>query len=115
MKYSFLVPGHYGGTPTRAPVIKKDPEIGKSVPLEVVETSSFNLAKTIVQEGKLLQPLDLKIMDFGQGKLTDFVHRRLVRGSDVSFHPPTPIVLRRYWCIKKSTWIIHSQQISGLQ
>ena len=50
---------YYGGTPTCAPVIrwdgthKEDPEIGKSVPLEVVETSSFNLVKIIVQEGKL--------------------------------------------------------------
>jgi hypothetical protein len=50
-----------------------------------VETSSFNLVKIIVQEGKLLQPLDLKIVDFGQGnKLTAFVHRRLVRGSDIT-------------------------------
>jgi hypothetical protein len=71
---------YYGGTPTRAPVIRwdgrheNDPEIGKSVPLEVVETSSFNLATTFVQEGKLLQPLDLKIVNFGQGKLTAFVH-----------------------------------------
>jgi len=71
------LPEYYGGTPTRAPVIRwdgrheNDPEIGKSVPPEVVETSSFNLATTIVQEGKLLQPLDLKIVDFGQA----FIYR----------------------------------------
>jgi hypothetical protein len=68
---------YYGGNPERAPVLrrdgKQDCEIGKSVPLEVVETSSLNLIKKIIQNGKLVQPLDLKIVDFGQGKLTTAV------------------------------------------
>jgi hypothetical protein len=63
---------YYGGNP---PVLrrdgKQDREIGKSVPLEVVE--SLNLIKKIIQNGKLVQPLDLKIVDFGQGKLTTAV------------------------------------------
>jgi hypothetical protein len=75
---------YYGGKPRRAPVLRwdgkheNDPEIGKSVPLEVVETSSFHLTEKIVQKGKLIQLLDLKIMDFGQGKSTTFVHRLLI-------------------------------------
>ena len=63
---------------------ENDPEIGKSVPLEVVETSSFNLTEKMVQKGKLIQLLDLKMVDFGQGKLTTFVHRRLIRRNDVT-------------------------------
>jgi hypothetical protein len=68
---------YYGGNPIRAPVKrwdekhKTDTKIGKSVPLEVVETSSLALAKRVVREGKLFQPeIDLKVVDFGQGELT---------------------------------------------
>ena len=81
---------YYGGIPRCARVIrldgkhKNDPEIGKSVPLEVVETSSFNLAMNIVQDGKFVQSIDLKMVGFGYGKLATFVHRCLIQGSDVT-------------------------------
>ena len=81
---------YFGGNPRRGPVLrrdgthKNDPEIGRSVPAEGVETSSLKLAEKIVQEGKFLQPPDLKIVDFGQGKLTTFTCRRLTQGSDVT-------------------------------
>ena len=69
---------YYGGNPRHAPVKRwdkehvNDTEIGRSVPLEVVEPSSLALAKKIVQGAKLVQKpaLDLKIVDFGQGALT---------------------------------------------
>jgi hypothetical protein len=66
---------YYGGNPTRARAIRcdgkheNDSAIGKSVPLEVVEISSLNLAQKIAREGKLVQRLDLKIVGFGHGKL----------------------------------------------
>jgi hypothetical protein len=69
-KSEAIVVKYYGGTPTRAPVIRWDgrhengPEIGKFIPPEVVETSSFNLATTIVQEGKLLQLLNFENCEF---------------------------------------------------
>jgi hypothetical protein len=80
----------FGGNPSRGPVLrwdgthKNDPEIGRSVPAEVVEISSLKLAEKMVQGGKLLQLPDLKIVDFGQGKLTTFVHHRFIRGSDIT-------------------------------
>ncbi|OXV09092.1 hypothetical protein Egran_03145, partial [Elaphomyces granulatus] len=63
---------YFGGNPSRGPVLrwdgthKNDPEIGRSVPAEVVETSSLKLAEKMAQDGKLLQLPDLKIVDFGQ-------------------------------------------------
>jgi serine/threonine protein kinase len=66
----------FGGNPSRGPVLrcdgthKNDPEIGRSVPAEVVEISSLKLAEKMVQGGKLLQLPDLKIVDFGQA----FIH-----------------------------------------
>jgi hypothetical protein len=46
---------------------ENDPKIGKSVPLKVVETSSLNLIKKIPQDGKLVRPLDLKIVGLVRG------------------------------------------------
>jgi hypothetical protein len=68
---------YYGGNPRHALVKRRDgnhktdTKIGKSVPPEVVETSSLALVKRIVREGKLVQPeFDLKLIDFGQSELT---------------------------------------------